>query len=233
MHLALLLDATGIYFGLKDLDAHRQALLRVVAAAGDVDAAMSLASYRASRPDWTRPHFELEPVTARLEGVNHPLVREAIPNSIEIPCGRGVLVEGSNMSGKTTFLRTIGVNAVMAQTLNTCLAREYRAPVFDVRSCIGHTDDLLAGKSYHLAEIETLLSLVRASENPTPHLFLLDELFRGTNAVERVAHPRARARRDAATVRCLPFRRHGRTAGSRVRPPAAARPGDERRTATP
>jgi DNA mismatch repair ATPase MutS len=95
------------------------------------------------------------------------------------------------MSGKSTFLRTVGVNAVLAQTVNTCLARAYRAPVFHVRSCIGRSDDLLAGKSSYIVEVEALLDFVRASDDPAPHLFLLDELFRGTNAVERIAAGRA------------------------------------------
>jgi DNA mismatch repair ATPase MutS len=96
-------------------------------------------------------------------------------------------VTGSNMSGKSTWLRAVGVSAVLAQTIDTCLASDYEAPIFDVRSCIGRTDDLLAGKSYYLVEVEALLGLVRASADGTPHLFLLDELFRGTNAVERIA----------------------------------------------
>jgi len=98
-----------------------------------------------------------------------------------------VLITGSNMSGKSTFLRTLGVTAVLAQTLNTCLAAEYHAPVFNVRSCIGRSDDLLTGKSYYIVEVESLLGLVAASVESAPHLFLLDELFRGTNAVERIA----------------------------------------------
>ena len=76
---------------------------------------------------------------------------------------------------------------MLAQTVHTCLAGEYRAPVFHVRSCIGRADDLLAGKSYYIVEVEALLELVRASCGTAPHLFLLDELFRGTNTVERIA----------------------------------------------
>ncbi len=92
------------------------------------------------------------------------------------------------MSGKSTFLRTVGVTAVLAQTLNTCLAAEYQAPVFNVRSCIGRSDDLLTGRSYYIVEVESLLELVAAGgTSAAPHLFLLDELFRGTNAVERIA----------------------------------------------
>jgi DNA mismatch repair ATPase MutS len=105
--------------------------------------------------------------------------------------GRGLLITGSNMSGKSTFLRTIGATAVMAQTLNTCLAADYAAPVFNVRSCIGRADDLASGRSYYIAEVEALLELVRASAQAAMHLFLLDELFRGTNAVERIAAGRA------------------------------------------
>jgi DNA mismatch repair ATPase MutS len=98
-----------------------------------------------------------------------------------------VLITGSNMSGKSTFLRTIGVNVVLAQTVHTTLARRYEAPFYQVRSCIGRADDLIAGKSYYLVEVESVLALVRAAERSEPHLFIFDELFRGTNAVERIA----------------------------------------------
>ena len=110
-----------------------------------------------------------------------------MPNSIALAPPHGVLVTGSNMSGKSTFLRTVGINVVLAQTLNTCLARAYEAPVYCVRSCIGRSDDLIAGKSYYLVEVESVLALVKASGELSPHLFIFDELFRGTNAVERIA----------------------------------------------
>jgi DNA mismatch repair ATPase MutS len=91
------------------------------------------------------------------------------------------------MSGKSTFLRTIGVNVVLAQTIATSLASRHEAPVFSVRSCIGRSDDLVGGKSYYLAEVEALLGLVQAGAASEPCLFLLDEMFRGTNASERIA----------------------------------------------
>jgi DNA mismatch repair ATPase MutS len=187
LNLAFLLDANGVYFGAGELRARGCALLRLVAAIGEVDAAISVASVRAGRNDWTRPHFGVPGTPALLAGVRHPLVDDAVPNTIAIELGRGALITGSNMSGKSTFLRTIGVATVMAQTLNTCLASEYEAPVFRVRSCIGRTDDLLSGKSYYIAEVEALLELVEASAQSSSHLFLLDEVFRGTNAVERIA----------------------------------------------
>jgi hypothetical protein len=187
LNLAFLLDSTGVYFAARDLSVHGVSLVRTVVAAGDVDAAIAIASFRAGRSDWVRPEFRGSGTLTELAGLRHPLVENAVANSISLPSGRGVLVTGSNMSGKSTFLRTVGVNAVLAQTISTCLARAYRAPVFKVRCCIGRADDLIAGKSYYIVEVEALLELVRASDETSPHLFLLDELFRGTNAIERIA----------------------------------------------
>ncbi len=187
LNLVFLLDATGAYLAVADLGARRASFLRVVAASGDVDAAIGVASYRASRSDWVRPSFAPPGAPARLDELRHPLIEHAVANSVTLEAGAGLLVTGSNMSGKTTLLRTVGVNAVLAQTIHTCLARDYVAPVYRVLSAIGRSDDLLSGRSYYIAEVESLLSLVRASQAPAPCLFLLDELFRGTNAVERIA----------------------------------------------
>ena len=175
LNLAFLFDATGV-FAVRDLSSHGDAPSGT-AAAGDVDAALSVASWRAGRADWSRPDFRSDAATIEAGDLRHPLVKDAVPNSIAFRLGRGVLVTGSNMSGKSTFLRTVGVNAVLAQTIDTCLASEYRAPVFHVRSSIGRADDLLAGKSYYIAEVEALLELVRASEDRRPHLFCSTNCF--------------------------------------------------------
>ncbi len=187
LNFVLPIDAVGMYLGSADLRKHGPGLLRVIAAIGDVDSALSVGSLRTERSDWTRPTFVPPGATAVLTDARHPLVTDAVPNSITLAPGFGVLVTGSNMSGKSTFLRTVGVSAVLAQTIHTCFASEYAAPVFHVQSCIGRSDDLLSGKSYYLVEVEALLSLVAASAEAAPHLFLLDELFRGTNAVERIS----------------------------------------------
>ena len=91
------------------------------------------------------------------------------------------------MSGKSTFLRTVGVNAVLAQTIFTVFAQAYRAPFFRVETAIGTTDSLLEGKSYFLAELERIRGFLTPDPAGIPHLLLLDELFRGTNAMERIA----------------------------------------------
>jgi hypothetical protein len=186
-NVVLPLNSAGVYLGIARLRMDGAKLLDMVAAIGDVDAALGVASLRVGQARWTRPTFRSpgSPV-AMMEAV-HPLVADAVPNSVEMRPGAGMLVTGSNMSGKSTLLRTLGVTAVMAQSLHTCFASAYTAPLLVVQSCIGRADDILAGKSYYMVEVEALLGLVQASAGPMPHLFLLDEMFRGTNAVERIA----------------------------------------------
>jgi hypothetical protein len=187
LNTIFLFDANAAYFGGRELRERSSELLRVIDAVGDVDAALSVASFRAGHDVWTRPVRLAPGSPVTLCDVRHLLVRDAIPNSIALAPPHGVIITGSNMSGKSTFLRTVGTAMVMAQTINTCAASRYEAPLFVVRSCIGRNDDIVAGKSYYIVEVESVLALVRAGETGDAHLFLFDELFRGTNAVERIA----------------------------------------------
>ncbi|HEY7396604.1 MAG TPA: hypothetical protein VH559_17230 [Gemmatimonadaceae bacterium] len=122
----------------------------------------------------------------KVEAVIHPLLAHPVANSLEVRAS-SVLITGSNMSGKTTFVRAIGVNAVLAQTLHTICAEQWHAPMLRVRTSIGRSDSIMDGKSCYLAEVESVHALIRAKETGAQHLFLLDEIFRGTNTTERVA----------------------------------------------
>lgn len=187
LNMVLLLDVNALYFAARQLRSCGPHLLRVIHAVGEIDAAIAIASVRSGARRWTRPTFVPIDQPATLSNIAHPLLDEAVPNSIAFAPPHGVIVTGSNMSGKSTFLRTVGINVVLAQTVHTCLAATYEAPVYEVRSCIGRADDLPGGKSYYLAEVEAVVSLLRASDRQAPQLFIFDELFRGTNAVERIA----------------------------------------------
>lgn len=187
LNLLLLLDANGAHLANADVRKHAPALLRLVRTIGDIDAAISVAEWRAEHADWTYPLFVSAGEQWHLMDIRHPLVRAAVPNTVRVAPGRGALISGSNMSGKSTFLRTVGVNVVLAQSLHTCLAARYEVPFVEIRSCIGRVDDIMTGKSYYLAEVESVVGLMAAAESTVPHLFLFDELFRGTNTVERIA----------------------------------------------
>jgi DNA mismatch repair ATPase MutS len=186
LNLVFWLDGNALFFGARELRARSGELLRVIAAVGEVDAAVSVASYRAGTASWTKPVFTPSG-PMRIEDARHPLLPDAVPNSIAMLPPNGLVITGSNMSGKSTFLRTAGVTAILAQTINTCLARRYEGPPLVVRSCIGMADDPATGRSYYLVEVESVVALLTAARGDVPHLMLFDELFRGTNAVERIA----------------------------------------------
>jgi len=187
INVVLLLDGMSVFFGLRELALRAGDVIRLVTAIGDIDAALSVARWRAEQTTWSRPQFLPQGSAATMQNMVHPLLAAPVPNSVRLEPGRGILVTGSYMSGKSTFLRTVGVTAVLAQTINTCLADGYTAPTLTVESCIGRSDDLIAGKSYYLAEVDDAVTRLRASRESPQHLFLFDELFRGTNAVERIA----------------------------------------------
>ena len=156
LNMVLCLDGIALLAGARELEARSAELTRAVATVGEVDAAISVASYRHGTSGWTRPTFGPEGSATRFETVRHPLIPDAVPNTIALGPPNGVVITGSNMSGKSTFLRTIGVTTVMAQTINTCAASVYEAPRRAVRSCIGRVDDPAQGKSYYLVEVEAL-----------------------------------------------------------------------------
>ena len=91
------------------------------------------------------------------------------------------------MSGKSTFLRTLGVCAVLAQSAYTCPAKTYRGSIFRIVSSVSLVDDLMQGKSFYFVEAERLLAMIRSSQGTAPVLCMVDELLRGTNSTERLA----------------------------------------------
>ena len=116
----------------------------------------------------------------------HPLLDNPVKNSISTK--HGVLLTGSNASGKSTFLKTAALNAILAQTIHTCMADTYLAPLFHVYSSMSLRDDIEGGESYYIVEIKALKRILDAAESGRqPVLCFVDEVLRGTNTVERIA----------------------------------------------
>lgn len=200
--LGVLLDYLRMIFYLdliqfnKALNAVRGHLTEIddmITLIGRLDAAVAAGSYRKSlEGECCIPAIRFERNTDRrmvIRQVWHPLLAAPVKNSIS--ASKGVLLTGSNASGKSTFLRAIAVNAVLAQTVHTCLAERYEAPVLRIYSSMSLKDDLLGGQSYYMVEIKSIkriLDHVKEAENEHCHvLCFVDEVLRGTNTVERIA----------------------------------------------
>ncbi len=169
---------------------HAPAIRTVFEAVGYIDCALAVASLR-QRYATCVPRFGPPAEGIRLQAGYNPLVAGCVPNDLTL-ADAGVLLTGSNMAGKTTFMRTLGLNALLAQTIATCPAAEYVAPFCRVLASLNLADSLPTGKSYYLVEAETVREVLVASDTaPGSYLLLLDELFKGTNTQERIAATQA------------------------------------------
>jgi DNA mismatch repair ATPase MutS len=185
-NMLFLLDVSAYVLANSTLTAERGTMQQMFRALAFLDVAQSVARWRNGLAVWCVPTRLPASKSLSVTDAVHPLLADGVPNSLVV-LNAGVLITGSNMSGKTTFVRTLGVNAVLAQSIGTVCAREWCAPDFRIRSSIGLADSLVEGKSYYLAEVESVRRMLLARESGEPHLFLLDELFRGTNTDERIA----------------------------------------------
>lgn len=170
----------------EQLPSFKKDFFSLFASIGTVDIAVSAASWRSSLPHFTIPEFCENKKGLAVENVVHPLVENCVANSLTLE-NQSMILTGSNMAGKTTFIRTVALNVLFAQTLHTVLGTKYVAPVFKISSAIRFQDDVTDGQSYYLREVEGIKKLLNEAESETPKLFIIDELFKGTNTTERIA----------------------------------------------
>lgn len=161
--------------------------------AGEMEALLSLATYSYEHPDDPFPEFAVSTASPAFDGLElgHPLIPAAkcVRNSVRLDAQtRVLLVSGSNMSGKSTLLRTVGINAVLAMTGAPARAKELRLTPLSIGTRIRSGDSLQEGRSNFFTEILHIRSVFELAANGgqrTPLLFLFDELLEGTNSTDR------------------------------------------------
>jgi hypothetical protein len=164
------------------------AIARWLEAVGEIEALNSLAGYSYEHPEDPFPVLREEGVWFDGEGMRHPLLAagRAVANDVRLGGGlRLLIVSGSNMSGKSTLLRTVGVNVVLALAGAPVRARRLCLTPVAVGASIQVRDSLLEGQSRFYAQIVRLRRIVDLSLGPLPVLFLLDELLHGTHSHDR------------------------------------------------
>jgi len=150
---------------------------------GEADAMLSVAQYRQRVPGLCRPVFEKER-GMRFTGLAHPLLKNAVPN--DLVWTRNVLLSGANASGKSTFIKAVAVNAILAQTIGLCRATALTMCRGRVMTAMAVRDNLLGGESYFVVEIQSLRRILEAMDGRMVYGFI-DEILRGTNTIERIA----------------------------------------------
>ncbi len=153
---------------------------------GLIEAMIAIASFRENLDCYCIPEF-----TGKNESrisakeLYHPVLTKPVSNSIST--SKSVLITGSNASGKSTFLKSVAINAILAQTIHTVAAKEYKAGFFKIMSSMALKDNLLGNESYYIVEIKSLKRIIDSINEDIPVLCFVDEVLRGTNTVERIA----------------------------------------------
>ena len=154
----------------------------------DFEALASIASYQYANPGYTVPAISGQPFEFEATELAHPLIfaTERIANDFEMQgAGKTIVVTGSNMSGKTTFLRTIGINMVLAFAGAPVCASQFRVGLSQVYTAMRTVDNLAESTSSFYAELKRLRILLDLTERGEPVFYLLDEILKGTNSKDR------------------------------------------------
>lgn len=188
-YIRMLFHIDLIFFDklVKELEAKEQDIREAYEIIGKLDSSIAIASYRTYlEGDYCIPKL-YQQAKPKLSAVDmyHPLIDDPVKNSIHE--ARGVLITGSNASGKSTFIKTVAINAILAQTIHTCTCQSYEASFFKVYSSMALTDNLLGNESYYIVEIKSLKRIIDQNNQRIPTLCFVDEVLRGTNTLERIA----------------------------------------------
>lgn len=154
----------------------------------EMEALVSIAAFQHAHPGYAVPQLSQQPFELRATALAHPLIFSVTPvaNDFETEgVGHTMVVTGSNMSGKTTFLRTVGINMVMALMGAPVCAARFRVAPAQVYTAMRTADNLAENTSSFYAELKRLRMLLELTEQGQPVFYLLDEILKGTNSRDR------------------------------------------------
>jgi len=170
---------------LEQIKQNRDKIDQILGIIGRIDCYISIGEYRTYLKEWCAPALAEDNDEIIMEDIYHPLVSNAVKNSLSAK--RSILLTGSNASGKSTFLKTVAVGAIMAQSIHTVCATKYNAVYYRIFTSLSLKDSIMSGESYYMVEIKSIKRIVDASKENGHVLGFVDEVLRGTNTTERIA----------------------------------------------
>lgn len=182
-----LIDVSMFNHIMKVIADKQDDVLKLINYVGQVDADISILSYRKSLSEWCTPEFVNDGISVK--SIAHPLIAHSVTNDLELR--HRAIITGSNASGKSTFMKSVAINCILAQTIFTCLAKRMQFRPVIVVSCMALRDDVLTGESYYYREAKCLKRILDLVAKEEAVMVVIDEILKGTNTSERVAASKA------------------------------------------
>ncbi len=183
LNLALMIPFISYNFVLTRLSNYSQEAINLWKLLGELEVSAAILNFRTYFPSTCQPEYAQGGIQA--EDIYHPLVDYPVVNPVDWQ--KNTLVTGSNASGKSTYVKSIAISAILAQTINTAIARQFTMQPGHVLTSMAVEDDVLAGDSYFVAEIKSIKRLLDQVEKGKRCYCFIDEILKGTNTIERIA----------------------------------------------
>lgn len=169
---------------IRELKNKQNEFIELYKRVGEIDVAITIASFRKSLSLFCTPTFHKEHIL-KIEQIYHPLIDEPVCNSVTID--KSCIITGSNASGKSTYIKAVAINIILAQSIHTCMAKQMILPFARIITSMAVRDDLMAGESYYIKEIKYLNRIIKNLSEERLVICAIDEILRGTNTEERIA----------------------------------------------
>ncbi|WP_066026514.1 MutS-related protein [Enterococcus mundtii] len=183
LNMMFMLPFISYHFVISRLEKKTEQAIELWQLLGELEVAAAVLNYRTYMP------YSCQPVLAEggiiAEDTYHPLIAEAVVNPIDWQ--QNTLVTGSNASGKSTYVKSIAINCILAQTIQTALAESFTIQPGHVLTSMAIEDNLFEGDSYFVSEIKSIKRLLQQVETKERCYCFVDEILKGTNTIERIA----------------------------------------------
>ena len=161
---------------------------------GYVELCIGLGSYRKTISNYCHPEFS-ENSQVAFDELYHPLLKDPVTNSKTL--NHKLIITGANASGKSTFIKTLAINAITAQSINLCYAKRFSLQPAYIYTAMNLSDDITTGDSFYMAEIKRLKGFLDSLGKASYKMYFVDEILKGTNTIERIAAASSVLRRFA------------------------------------
>lgn len=178
-----MLDMVSLVAIVKIINRQNEAVRGIYASVGEIDACLSIAQLSERNACLCQPEF-IRDLAVTAQKLYHPLVKGAVAN--DVYWQRNMLISGSNASGKSTFIKAVAVNIILAQSLYLCFAAAFELCRGQPMSAMAVRDSISTGESYFIVEIKSLKRILDQMDKGMVYCFI-DEILRGTNTIERIA----------------------------------------------